>query len=87
MVALLGSEEDTRTKKIVTGVSQALCAEYIAQELDGHVRKLSWYLEDLTVRCGYDVNCPGMLYSPRYQISLNLLVYIAVDVRFGLDCS
>ena len=66
VVELLGSEEDTRTKKIMTGVSQALCAEDIAQELDGYMRKISWYLEDLTVRCGIGINFPGMPYSPRY---------------------
>ena len=61
VIKLLG-EEDTGMRKIVTGVSQTLRAKNIAQELDGYVKKLSWYLEDLTVHYDITIICSARLY-------------------------
>ena len=76
---LQGNEERTRTKKILTGVSQTVRADKIAEELDDYVKQLSWYLDNLMV-C-YDRRVNGKTRGlRRSQVSMNLLVYIAVDV-------
>ena len=76
---LQGDEERTRTKKILTGVSQVVRADKIAEELDDYVKQLLWYLDSLMV-C-YDGRANGRTRGlRRSQVSMSLLVYIAVDV-------
>ena len=45
----------TKTKKVLTEVSQALRADKITEELDGYVKILSWYLDSFTVCVGSHV--------------------------------
>ena len=59
---LKGDKEDPTTKKIAQKTSQALRRDKIAEELDGYVKNLSWYLESLTVCVGSRVNCLGTSY-------------------------
>ena len=59
MTKLEDSESHTRTKKMIRIASQAIRADKIAEELDGYVKNLSWYLDSLTVRVGSLGNITG----------------------------
>ena len=56
---LQGGEKDTTTKKLIRGASQTLRADRIADELEGYVKDLSWYMSNLTVSCGSRTNWKG----------------------------
>ena len=51
-VGKLKGDEDPTTKKIAQKVSQTLRKDKVAEELDGYVKNLSWYLDSLTVCAG-----------------------------------
>ena len=59
---LKGNKEDPTTKKIAQKTSQALRKDKIAEELDGYVKNLSWYLDSLTVCVGSRVSRSGASY-------------------------
>ena len=47
---LRGKEEKKLAEKVLAGIDQTLRADSISDELNGYVKKLSWYLDSFTVR-------------------------------------